>query len=458
MSAYVGAVVEFDAATIEQQVTEDLESKFEGWSPARGSLAAWLIKANARIKSIILGQAGTITRAAYKKLGETIAKAPPILAAPASVTSTWVFTDTEGHMIENGTEVEIAISGDETAGFRVVGDVEVPPGESSTAVGGVVLQAIEPGAARNGLSADPVLISALSLPIDSISLEGVTSGGVDEEDEDAYLDRLTEKLQTLSLSLILPRDFEINARDIAGVAFALCVPAYNYETKSEEPLAVTVIGRDAAGASLSAPVKEELQESQEAQLLSGVKYFVGDPTHTKVDVFASATALAGFEPAAVEAAVDAQLAEYLASANWGLSSTGWVNRTTVYFNELIAEVDRVTGVDRVVSLLLGGGSGKAFTVASSTDKFSSTAHGFSNGDAVVLRTGFTPGAPLTPGVVYYVRDVEANAFKLAATSGGAAIDVTSDGSGSAVKLGTTNVALPGLAPLAEPGEIGVTVE
>ena len=54
---------------------------------------------------------------------------------------------------------------------------------------------------------------------------------------------------------------------------------------------------------------------------------------------------------------------------------------------MISEVDRVTGVNRVVSVLIGGGSGKAFTVNAAEDKFSSTGHGFVNGDAVVLRPG-----------------------------------------------------------------------
>jgi hypothetical protein len=461
MSVFVNAVVELDAASIEQQVNEALESKFEGWSPARAGLATWLIKAKARIDSIILEQAGSITRAAYKKFGETIAKVPPILAAPASVTSTWTFSDSDGHTIEDGTLVEIAVSGDETAGFRVVGDVVVPPGVAATATGGVLLQAIEPGVARNGLSADPELVSALSLPIDSIVLEGVTSGGVDEEDEDTYLERLTEELQTLSPSLILPRDFAIDARATAGIARALCIPAYNAEAEKEEALAVTEIGVDAAGASLSAPIKEALKTRQEEKLISGVDLYLADPTHTKVDVFPSATALPGFDPSTVKAAVGDRLAEYLASANWGASSsgesTGWVNRDKVYFNELISEVDRVDGVDRVVSLLLGGGVGNAFTVAASSDVLTSTAHGFSNGDAIVLRSDLVGGAPLVAGVIGYIRDVTTNTFKVSATEGGAAINITSDGSGTAVKMGTADISLDGIAPLAEPGEIGVTV-
>ena len=54
-------------------------------------------------------------------------------------------------------------------------------------------------------------------------------------------------------------------------------------------------------------------------------------------------------------------------------------------------------------------------------------HGFTDGTAVIFTsgTGFTG---LTAGTRYYVRDAAADTFKLAATRGGAAIDITVDGS------------------------------
>lgn len=453
-----------DAALFEQEMKEQLEARFEGIKFAEGAPITWLIKAQARIDATIATQAVGTTTEYLRKFGETIISVPPVAAAPAIITSTWTMIDSAGYTIPSGAQVAVAATGDQSVGFIVIGDVTVAPGDTETAGGEVLLQAIKPGEEGNGLSGDASLVDALAF-VQSIALEGVTSGGVDEEEEEAYLVRLKEELQLLSHSLIVSRDFEIDARATPGVARVLCIPAYNGEAEKEEALAVTEIGVDEAGASLAAPVKEDLGTRQEEKLPSGVNLYLADPTHTKVDVFSVVTASTGFDPAAVKSSAGERLAEYLDPSKWGVpgfgdagNSTGWVNTTKVYFNELISEVDRVPGVDRVVSLLLGSGSGKAFTVTASTDKFSSVAHGFSNGDVVVLRTGLTPGAPLAAGTVYYVRDVEADAFKLTATVGGAAIDITSDGSGTAVKLGTADVTLPGLAPLAEPGEIGVEVE
>ena len=71
----------------------------------------------------------------------------------------------------------------------------------------------------------------------------------------------------------------------------------------------------------------------------------------------------------------------------------------------------------------------AFTAVAATDVITSNSHGLSDGDAVFVHSfGTLPGG-LSAGTVYYVRDSTTNTFKLAATSGGSAIDITSTGSG-----------------------------
>jgi hypothetical protein len=60
----------------------------------------------------------------------------------------------------------------------------------------------------------------------------------------------------------------------------------------------------------------------------------------------------------------------------------------------------------------------------------STAHNYSDTDTVVFGTTGTLPSPLTFGVIYFVRDVSGSTFKVAATSGGVAIDITSTGSGT----------------------------
>ena len=68
----------------------------------------------------------------------------------------------------------------------------------------------------------------------------------------------------------------------------------------------------------------------------------------------------------------------------------------------------------------------------STDVITCEAHGFSSGQTVVF-SGTMPGG-LTEGTTYYVRDVTTDTFKVAATSGGEAIDITADGEARVSKI------------------------
>jgi hypothetical protein len=357
MSIFVEVLTDNSTTSLETEAFERLEAQFEEWAPSEGNLDVWMIKAFSRIASIVRGQAAELSTAAFKKFGESIVSVPPIVASPASVGSTWVMIDTAGYTIAAGTKLNIASSGESVVGFEVVEDVTIAPGSKETSAGQVVLRAVIPGTGGNGLSVDPVPSdsTAATSATETITLSSVTSGGVDEESEDAYLDRLTEELQLLSLSLIVPEDFTKDARSVAGVWRALTLGGYENET-ANKPLDVTVFAVDLNGAALSSLKKEELLERQQAKVPSGVTVFVHDPKYTKVDVTAEVVAITGFEPSAVKASVEGLLTSLLSPANWGLPSqgdrlsNGWLNSTIVYVNDLIAEIDRLNGVQRVTSV------------------------------------------------------------------------------------------------------------
>lgn len=353
MAEFVAIESDVTAADLEQEVKEALEAAFEGLTFPEGDLLDWLIKIFSRLGQEVTEQASALSKAAFKRFGEAVVSVPPVQAAPASVTSVWTMIDASGYTIPAGTQVAIEASGDESIGFETTEEVTIPP-ESTKAE--VPLQAIEPGEDGNGLTADPQLIDALSY-VSSITLEGeTTSGGVDEEEEDDYLDRLVETLRLLSLSLIVADDFEIDARAVSGIARCKAIEAYNAEAEEEEALAVSVFPIDENGEALSEAVKEELAERQQAKIPSGTVLYVADPTYTEIDVTATVTIQSGFDPATVLAAVQERLEAYLDPANWGTpsqgdeSGSGWDNRTTVYYFELVSEIDRVAGVDRVASL------------------------------------------------------------------------------------------------------------
>ncbi len=359
MSEFVAIENEASAGAFEEETYELLEAAFEGWSPAKGGLLVWLAKAWSRIGATVVGQASEMSRAAFKRFGESLVAVPPIQAAPATAESTWTMVDKAGYTIPSGTQVTIEASGDQVFGFVTVGDEVVAPGADKATV---LLQAIEPGEAANDLSADPVLRDSLAF-VKAIELDEETSSGVDEEEEDAYLNRLVEELQTLSFSLVIGRDFETDARAVASIARAKCLTAYNIKDGKEEALAVSVVPIDSDGEASSAPIKEALEARQKAKLLSGINYYVGSPTYTSIKGKVVFEVEEGFDSATVKAAIESFWAEAFSPARWGLPTTGdsgssgWVNRTKAYRLKAIGEIERLGGVARVVTFEWAKGAG-----------------------------------------------------------------------------------------------------
>lgn len=78
-----------------------------------------------------------------------------------------------------------------------------------------------------------------------------------------------------------------------------------------------------------------------------------------------------------------------------------------------------------------GGNPQEFTVAIGTDVVTCLAHGFSDTNTIVFYGGTVP-AGLTEGTIYYARDSTTDTFKVAATAGGAAIDLTGAGASDCV--------------------------
>lgn len=71
----------------------------------------------------------------------------------------------------------------------------------------------------------------------------------------------------------------------------------------------------------------------------------------------------------------------------------------------------------------GGYTPRNFMSISSSDILYSEAHGYTDTQTVVFVNG-APPAPLVAGTVYFVRDATADTFRVAATSGGVAINLT----------------------------------
>jgi len=82
----------------------------------------------------------------------------------------------------------------------------------------------------------------------------------------------------------------------------------------------------------------------------------------------------------------------------------------------------------IVSNVIDAAAGITQTgaAAAATDLITLTAHGLTNGDTVVF-TNVGAATPLVVGTVYYVVSASANTFSVSLTKGGAAVNITVDG-------------------------------
>jgi len=74
--------------------------------------------------------------------------------------------------------------------------------------------------------------------------------------------------------------------------------------------------------------------------------------------------------------------------------------------------------------------GKVFTVNTTTDVITCTAHGLSDTDKVRFYTSSALPSGISANTTYYARDTTTDTLKIAATSGGSAIDLTTEGTGT----------------------------
>ncbi|MDZ4873947.1 MAG: hypothetical protein CLLPBCKN_003343 [Chroococcidiopsis cubana SAG 39.79] len=80
------------------------------------------------------------------------------------------------------------------------------------------------------------------------------------------------------------------------------------------------------------------------------------------------------------------------------------------------------------------------SMTASTDRVTITSHGYSNGNTVIFQGTGTIAGGIEQSRTYYVRDVATDTFKLASSSSGAAIDLTSDSTGDLTSIATAKCA------------------
>lgn len=370
-----------DATSIQSAMEARFVELFPGYvfNPADGLRyvfeAVALEAADTRL--VATGEGQTFDQLA-RKFGERVYGVIPKDPNAATASSTWTVNHTNGFLIEAGTEVRIDGVDGEPVGFEVVENVTILPGGSTTAVGGVALIAVEPGAIANGAfsNAEP----EETIPsIVSITLTAPASGGSDGETDEAYLARFALLRSIEKPALVKPADFEVWAtlwNDFTygtPVARAVARDMYNpADGTSNNVGMITVIPIGFQGQALSAPIKAALKANYEASLQTGAVVHVQDPNFTTVTITFSFTVYPGNDPATVKAAAESQLLQWLHPSNWGRGpapegigqgiGATWYNEPAVRRDDVFEVLGAVPGLRHVTALIINGSASADLTL------------------------------------------------------------------------------------------------
>jgi baseplate J-like protein len=358
MPEYIDPPLVTEPDDLAQEAFGFLEDNIAGWLPAPGNLEVWLVESLAQLAAELMDVASAVPTSIFKYFGGSILGLPEHPAQAATGVTTWTALDNAGYTIEAGTLVGIAAAGDELIPFEVQTEAVIPPG--ATTVAEVIVVAVDPGKDANGLSTPPEVIDPLDW-VASVALDETTGGGVDEETDDEYLDRLRELATLLAPRPILPDDFAVLARTVNGVGRSLAIDLHNADTDEDDvPRCVTVVVADEDGEPVGPAVRDEVDALLQAEREVNFLVFVVDPTYTDIDVAFTFSTYPTYDPADVGARAEAAVADYLSPAHFGEVPFGdqpaWLGDTKVRYLEVAEVLNRVEGLWYVGTLTLNGGS------------------------------------------------------------------------------------------------------
>lgn len=346
---YIEPDIGDDEATILTDIIDRLEAAFPGWLPVRGGLIYISASGIAFVLAEFYAVLRLMGRSIFRVYGREVAQFAPTEASPSTATSTWT-SATLSFTVDAGTLVGIDDGAGGLIPAEVVDDVSTTDGSAE----GVELITQETGERTAGLTGPVVVLDALGYD-PTVVLDAATVGGQDEEQDEAYLSRLSERLQLSSDDVILGEDAAILARQTTGVYRALAVDNYNADTDDDDAAGhITVATQAADGGAVDAGVNTAVQAAIEAATVLGLTVHVVDVEQEAVKVDYEGVAYSGYDPGDVEFRVDAAIAAYLASAGWGRlpfeDERSWQSEPTVRYLEVAQAINQVEGFHYLTSL------------------------------------------------------------------------------------------------------------
>lgn len=328
-----------------------LRLNMPGWVPREGHTEVLLLESLALELSEGIVAVNRVPGAVLETLLQLFEVFKDYGAAPTAL-ATITVADLAGHQIPAGTRLYV----DTVDGTGVVTMLVEPPGliiPTGQTSGTVSLIADVFTAAANGAPIGTRLSLASPVPfIDSIELATAIADGRDPETDEQWRDRGVQRLARLSDVLVVPKQFEAAALERPEVSRVIAVDNTDPTTAGvgDDPGHITVAVLGDGGASLSTLAKADIEDALEAQGHAMLDVHVTDIAIQTATIAVTVTLSDSTDPQGVADAVEQAIIAYVDPMTWSYG-------TTIYRNELISLVDRVPGVDRVVTVTITGQNG-----------------------------------------------------------------------------------------------------
>lgn len=220
-----------------------LQAQFPGFVPQPGQQTTIIGEGFARVAAFVANLAVAQPKAAFRFIGKLFGILP-LDATSATVSSTWTVVNDSGYLIPAGTQVAIQAADGSQQTFVVASDVTIISGDTTTADGEVTLTAAVPGAASSGLGAVGTAVQLVDVLayVDTVTLTGPTTGGVDAELDDPFLSRLATEFQLQTPRPIVPGNFAALLQNIPGISRSLALDLYQPAVNEVQQLTVNATG------------------------------------------------------------------------------------------------------------------------------------------------------------------------------------------------------------------------
>lgn len=361
-SEFIQVVIPSDADALAQLSFDKMGQFFETWEPSDGQLDSSIISAISPIAADLAETASSVPASIFRYFGASLANIPPLADTYAQVLATVTVDNVTGYTFPAGSiVVGIRDSAGILRGFQNSLPIVIPSG--STSIAGQLFVATEIGADSNALggASTTMELQTANAHITSVVTASATQGGADAEDDDVYLARLAEELTLQAPRPIIPSDFAIFSKNIAGVGRALAIDGYDaVALTSGNARTITVAVADVNGLVVGSTIKAAVQAALQAAREVNFLVYVIDPTYTTIDVTWNVKAYPGFTSQGVTDNVNAALQSFLNPATWGSSPytlDDWLQQTVVAINDLKVVIGNADGVRSVNSVTIRTGAG-----------------------------------------------------------------------------------------------------